>query len=231
VSSFWFIQRASPPGKCHSCNIRETPEWRRGPDGARTLCNACGLRKPFKQKRHSRGRWLNFFFPTLDYAKLMRKRDKTLGQGVPDPPTIDMDTLRASARAADNVDKTQTQQLSDQPSMQVDESTTSPANHTKQLPPQPPPSQPQSQQQHHQGSFQLVQVMTSSGGNAPPPPPPSVPPPTSVIPPPNAAQMPVPTPPWAASGTPASAPGSGRVYAPDQLSHQSFMRTADTSPR
>ena len=38
-------QRANPPGKCHSCNIRETPEWRRGPDGARTLCNACGLRE------------------------------------------------------------------------------------------------------------------------------------------------------------------------------------------
>ena len=37
-------QRATPPGKCHSCNSRETPEWRRGPDGARTLCNACGLR-------------------------------------------------------------------------------------------------------------------------------------------------------------------------------------------
>ncbi|KAI8988292.1 hypothetical protein BDF20DRAFT_317660 [Mycotypha africana] len=29
--------------KCHSCNTTETPEWRRGPDGARTLCNACGL--------------------------------------------------------------------------------------------------------------------------------------------------------------------------------------------
>lgn len=40
-------QRATPPGKCHSCNIRETPEWRRGPDGARTLCNACGLRACF----------------------------------------------------------------------------------------------------------------------------------------------------------------------------------------
>lgn len=39
------VQRATPPGKCHSCNIRETPEWRRGPDGARTLCNACGLRE------------------------------------------------------------------------------------------------------------------------------------------------------------------------------------------
>jgi hypothetical protein len=35
--------RAAPPGRCHDCNRSETPEWRRGPDGARTLCNACGL--------------------------------------------------------------------------------------------------------------------------------------------------------------------------------------------
>ncbi|KMU75874.1 NsdD [Coccidioides immitis RMSCC 3703] len=35
--------KPAPPGKCHSCNRSETPEWRRGPDGARTLCNACGL--------------------------------------------------------------------------------------------------------------------------------------------------------------------------------------------
>lgn len=28
---------------CHHCGTSETPEWRRGPDGARTLCNACGL--------------------------------------------------------------------------------------------------------------------------------------------------------------------------------------------
>jgi hypothetical protein len=35
--------RAAPPGRCHSCKRSETPEWRRGPDGARTLCNACGL--------------------------------------------------------------------------------------------------------------------------------------------------------------------------------------------
>lgn len=39
--------RAAPPGRCHSCNRAETPEWRRGPDGARTLCNACGLRTYF----------------------------------------------------------------------------------------------------------------------------------------------------------------------------------------
>lgn len=37
--------RATSPGKCHSCRTSDTPEWRRGPDGARTLCNACGLRE------------------------------------------------------------------------------------------------------------------------------------------------------------------------------------------
>lgn len=30
-------------GRCQSCHTNETPEWRRGPMGARTLCNACGL--------------------------------------------------------------------------------------------------------------------------------------------------------------------------------------------
>ncbi|ORX93533.1 glucocorticoid receptor-like (DNA-binding domain) [Basidiobolus meristosporus CBS 931.73] len=43
---------SSQPRRCHACNTTETPEWRRGPDGARTLCNACGLH----------------------YAKLTRKR-------------------------------------------------------------------------------------------------------------------------------------------------------------
>ena len=52
-------QRAAPPGRCHSCNRAETPEWRRGPDGARTLCNACGLH----------------------YAKLTRKNTLKQSQG------------------------------------------------------------------------------------------------------------------------------------------------------
>ncbi|CVL12397.1 chromodomain-helicase-DNA-binding protein 1 [Fusarium proliferatum] len=38
--------------RCHSCNRSDGSAWRRGPDGARTLCNACGLH----------------------YAKLQRKR-------------------------------------------------------------------------------------------------------------------------------------------------------------
>ncbi|KAF9267992.1 GATA-domain-containing protein, partial [Marasmius fiardii PR-910] len=70
----------TPPGKCHSCNIRETPEWRRGPDGPRTLCNACGLH----------------------YAKLTRKQNKmNPGPNGEPPPPIDMDMLRASTRAAE----------------------------------------------------------------------------------------------------------------------------------
>lgn len=32
-----------PTLKCAQCGKKDTPEWRRGPDGARTLCNACGL--------------------------------------------------------------------------------------------------------------------------------------------------------------------------------------------
>jgi len=29
---------------CHNCKTKDTPEWRRGPSGAKTLCNACGIR-------------------------------------------------------------------------------------------------------------------------------------------------------------------------------------------
>ncbi|RIB06713.1 hypothetical protein C2G38_2216358 [Gigaspora rosea] len=61
-------KRAAPPGRCHSCNISETPEWRRGPDGARTLCNACGLH----------------------FAKLTRKRALTAmhQQSIQPPPKL-----------------------------------------------------------------------------------------------------------------------------------------------
>ncbi|KAK9455456.1 hypothetical protein V1511DRAFT_488315 [Dipodascopsis uninucleata] len=44
--------RGMPSGRCHQCGISETPEWRRGPDGARTLCNACGLHHAKLIKKH-----------------------------------------------------------------------------------------------------------------------------------------------------------------------------------
>lgn len=189
--------RATPPGKCHSCNIRETPEWRRGPDGARTLCNACGLH----------------------YAKLQRKRDKLAGPNG-EPQRIDMETLRASARAADLADKSHSRSKQNSRSQQSIEPT-SPMETGKPLP-----------QQHHQGSFQVMPMMppepsptshSDSGrssqqshqGMQPPPP-----------------SMAAPAPPWSTSTQP-SAPGA-RNYAPEQLQHQSFMRTSHpnhTSPR
>ncbi|KAG6862460.1 hypothetical protein C0995_000006 [Termitomyces sp. Mi166 len=172
--------RATPPGKCHSCNIRETPEWRRGPDGARTLCNACGLH----------------------YAKLQRKREKQAGPNGEALPRIDMETLRASARAAE-VDKLTTRTKNGR-SQQSNEST-SPMEPGKPLP-----------QQHHQSSFQLVPMVVTEDPVPAPPPPPSQQQQSTL--------GSAPTPPWQASVQ--QPPSTVRAYAPDQLQHQSFIRTS-----
>lgn len=37
--------------ECQKCGIRETPQWRRGPDGPGTLCNVCGLVFAKRQQR------------------------------------------------------------------------------------------------------------------------------------------------------------------------------------
>ncbi|KAI1298994.1 hypothetical protein EDD11_006575 [Mortierella claussenii] len=47
-------KRTHPPGRCLSCDSSDTPEWRRGPDGARTLCNACGLHYAKLLKRQNK---------------------------------------------------------------------------------------------------------------------------------------------------------------------------------
>ena len=109
-------QRANPPGKCHSCGIRETPEWRRGPDGARTLCNACGLH----------------------YAKLVRKRDKAAAANGTSPPAIDLATLRASARANGTIGSAPPSPSQSQPST----STQSQSQQDEPRPAPPPPTLP-----------------------------------------------------------------------------------------
>jgi hypothetical protein len=35
--------KAADGGRCHGCGASVTPEWRMGPDGPRSLCNACGV--------------------------------------------------------------------------------------------------------------------------------------------------------------------------------------------
>lgn len=37
------------PRRCSHCHVQKTPQWRTGPHGAKTLCNACGVR--FKSGR------------------------------------------------------------------------------------------------------------------------------------------------------------------------------------
>ncbi|KAI0775102.1 hypothetical protein BD413DRAFT_471972 [Trametes elegans] len=151
--------RATPPGKCHSCNIRETPEWRRGPDGARTLCNACGLH----------------------YAKLMRKRDKALDANGKAPP-IDLQTLRASTASTRGSGSSGGGEHGGEPSHpQAHQGPPpSPYEPPKQPPMHAPPPHP------HQGPYQLMPVGAPAPGQPhqmmPPPPPPhstngSVPPP------------------------------------------------------
>jgi len=41
---------------CMVCGVTDTPEWRRGPNGDHTLCNACGLHyaKSLKKDREAR---------------------------------------------------------------------------------------------------------------------------------------------------------------------------------
>lgn len=68
--------RAPAPGVCHACGNSDTPEWRRGPDGARTLCNACGLHFSKLVRRR-----------TLEYANA--------APGTPIPPVTTAE-LRAS---------------------------------------------------------------------------------------------------------------------------------------
>lgn len=35
---------SAQPRKCSHCGVTKTPQWRAGPLGAKTLCNACGVR-------------------------------------------------------------------------------------------------------------------------------------------------------------------------------------------
>lgn len=40
-------------GRCHGCGASVTPEWRMGPDGPRSLCNACGVSPTFSSSLRS----------------------------------------------------------------------------------------------------------------------------------------------------------------------------------
>ncbi|KAL2799518.1 hypothetical protein BJX66DRAFT_333000 [Aspergillus keveii] len=39
--------------RCADCGTSDSPEWRKGPDGPKTLCNACGLRWAKREKKRN----------------------------------------------------------------------------------------------------------------------------------------------------------------------------------
>lgn len=87
---------AQPVRRCSHCGVQKTPQWRTGPLGAKTLCNACGVR--FKS-----GRLLPEYRPACSptfsselhsnhHRKVleMRRNKETAGasDGVPAPPAL-----------------------------------------------------------------------------------------------------------------------------------------------
>lgn len=48
-TELWSGSSGQPVRRCSHCGVQETPQWRAGPTGAKTLCNACGVR--FKSGR------------------------------------------------------------------------------------------------------------------------------------------------------------------------------------
>jgi hypothetical protein len=220
-----FIQRATPPGKCHSCNIRETPEWRRGPDGARTLCNACGLREFIFFS--SVGLYSHYSRPRIiDYAKLMRKRDKAAG---PDgkAPSIDLEMLRASTRMADNSNRDASNRNSN-PSSGSNNNGNHSVSASGPIEAKPPPPSPPSQKSDSARPSPAVSkagppqspVSPATSTYHPNPSGPGVPPQQQ---PPHATQM-MP-PPSIASGTGDATPPTWHTARGYPAEHGSFMRS------
>ncbi|KAG0214287.1 hypothetical protein BGX28_002395 [Mortierella sp. GBA30] len=50
------IKHIATVGRCFACHTSATPLWRRGPDGPRSLCNACGLHYAGLLKRQNQQR-------------------------------------------------------------------------------------------------------------------------------------------------------------------------------
>lgn len=79
---------AQPVHKCTHCEIQKTPQWRAGPMGPKTLCNACGVRyksgRLFPEYRPAAS---PTFVPALhsnSHKKVLEMRDE-MGQKDPAP--------------------------------------------------------------------------------------------------------------------------------------------------
>ena len=146
----------------------------------------------------------------------MRKRDKNGPNG--EVPHIDLETLRASARAADIATAEKAHSRSAKQNSR--------SHHSEPASPMNVAKQPQ--QQHHEGSFQLVNMITPDSGSSTMTTDTSRGPSTLTQQPSMTQPAPaIPPPPWSTNPTPAGAAG-GRAYTqPDHnIQQQSFMRSS-----
>ena len=90
---------------CADCGTLDSPEWRKGPKGPKTLCNACGLRWAKKEKKRGGGLddGKSNTSPSTGIGVGMAGQQPlptggTLGIAVPDPPmrTLSMNDGSAS---------------------------------------------------------------------------------------------------------------------------------------
>ncbi|KAI8099125.1 uncharacterized protein BX664DRAFT_354599 [Halteromyces radiatus] len=69
-SRSWRI-RPNEKKRCESCQTSQSPEWRRGPSGHRTLCNACGLRYSRSLARQEQRTTLS---PIISHASIQQQQ-------------------------------------------------------------------------------------------------------------------------------------------------------------
>ncbi|KAG9013182.1 hypothetical protein FRB90_006129 [Tulasnella sp. 427] len=79
--------RAASSGKCHSCLTTETSQWRRGPDGVRTLCNKCGLHYAVMTERQARSSVAYVMLQSFAEHNAIGVHPQSLGEPAPISPS------------------------------------------------------------------------------------------------------------------------------------------------
>jgi hypothetical protein len=74
VSKSWRI-KPNEKKRCESCQTSHSPEWRRGPSGHRTLCNACGLRYSRSRSRQDQRATLS---PIISHSYVQQQHQQQL---------------------------------------------------------------------------------------------------------------------------------------------------------
>eukprot|EP01103_Thecamoeba_quadrilineata_P005883 TRINITY_DN15630_c0_g1_i1.p1 TRINITY_DN15630_c0_g1~~TRINITY_DN15630_c0_g1_i1.p1 ORF type:complete len:348 (-),score=61.17 TRINITY_DN15630_c0_g1_i1:46-1089(-) len=96
---------------CLNCGTTQTPEWRRGPDGPRTLCNACGLKLKKKVKKGSEKE---------EYPPLITKMRKANANSLAEFATISKSTLDSAEQGSPAISASH-QSIYEQPSHNEEE--------------------------------------------------------------------------------------------------------------